>query len=94
MFQVKDHSFAAFEDERGGKHNGITVRVQEVCLKSIVSCMLLLIVNQVISGDYGLYVWPSAIVMAEYVWKSQSMLLDKVILEVRPIYMYNSIHYI
>lgn len=39
-------------------------------------------VREVISGDYGLYVWPSAIVMAEYVWQFQNELKDKVILEV------------
>lgn len=66
MFQVKGHSFILHHDEEGSDTR------KEVTVQ----------VREVISGDYGLYVWPSAIVMAEYVWQSQSKLKDKVILEV------------
>eukprot|EP01126_Amoeba_proteus_P027282 TRINITY_DN2709_c0_g1_i20.p1 TRINITY_DN2709_c0_g1~~TRINITY_DN2709_c0_g1_i20.p1 ORF type:complete len:115 (-),score=8.17 TRINITY_DN2709_c0_g1_i20:753-1097(-) len=40
-----------------------------------------LTIQQVIEDDYGLYVWDSAKVLAEWIWTNKSLFKDKVVLE-------------
>ena len=42
-----------------------------------------------ISGDYGLYVWPSSIVLAHYIWTNRGRLSGKTFLEVIPFFSFN-----
>jgi len=44
-------------------------------------------------ADYGLYVWPSAIVMAEYIWQNPARFKGRQVLEVSKIFLYSLINY-
>lgn len=38
---------------------------------------------QVLDPQYGMYVWPSAVVLAQYLWTQRDQLRDRMVLEVR-----------
>jgi len=44
-------------------------------------CSVTFHVREVIAGDYGLYVWPSAVVLSEYMWQNKENFKDKSVLE-------------
>lgn len=39
--------------------------------------------RQVLDPQYGMYVWPCAVVLAQYLWTRRDELRDKTVLEVR-----------
>ena len=41
------------------------------------------IIKELLDPSYGCYVWPSAFVLAEYIWHERDLFKDKTILEVR-----------
>lgn len=43
------------------------------------------IIKELLDPTYGCYVWPSAFVLAEYIWHERDSFKDKTILEVRSI---------
>lgn len=40
---------------------------------------------QVLNPRYGMYVWPCAVVLAQYLWTQRDQLRDKTLLEVRSV---------
>lgn len=38
---------------------------------------------QVLDSQYGMYVWPCAVVLAQYLWTHRGLLKDRTVLEVR-----------
>ncbi len=41
------------------------------------------IIKELLDPSYGCYIWPSAFVLAEYIWNKRDLIKDKTILEVR-----------
>jgi predicted nicotinamide N-methyase len=46
------------------------------------------IIKELLDPSYGCYVWPSAFVLAEYIWHKRDLFKDKTILEVRILLKY------
>lgn len=52
----------------------------------VVLCSLqsrFLVAPQVLDPQYGMYVWPCAVVLAQYLWTHRDQLRDQTVLEVR-----------
>ena len=60
------------------------------CSISIVFFVLLFVPYslQHLEGDYGMYTWPCAPVLAQYVYSNREFIRSKKVLEVRLVYAY------
>ncbi|KAL1931413.1 hypothetical protein VTP01DRAFT_9555 [Rhizomucor pusillus] len=46
------------------------------------SSNLIIYIEEILDSRYGCYIWPSAVVMAEYIWHNRTKFSDRVVLEI------------
>jgi hypothetical protein len=48
-------------------------------------------VKKILDPSYGSYIWPSSLVLAEYIWKCRSQFANTVVLEVCQLVQKNNV---
>lgn len=80
-----------FEEAGRGPEESLTVSIPEVLLRRLPLAaaepgsfsLSGLVLCQVLDPRYGMYVWPCAVVLAQYLWSRREQLRGRTVLEVR-----------